>query len=438
MEVKDRMSTKTELAIEVVVSWAGNPLASECVTEGGLRIGPEAGAWLTLPSELLAHDHDLLVEREDGWELRLPNGAEAVVDGAVVEGDRVALARGVVANISLGAFTFFVRASERVQAPRRPRPALRWARWLAVAAILHGIVLGMFALAPPNAAALNVEALSADTRYVSMSLDGLATPTPPPALATGGDAGSSAPAGEAGGGDAAQPSEAGSPAPRRAHAAHRPTAPSRDQVASIGALGVLRASALSFGDDASPYRAGNEVDGPGGLGLDALLARPAGPGLAAFDAHGPGHGTCDPSRQDCTAGLIGVNGLHTRGGPSGHSVGLSNDRRPPAPPRIRTPQADTLGALSREQVRRTVRRHINEVRYCYSQQLQSRPDLEGRVAVRFVVAPTGAVQSTAIASDTVGSSEVASCVERAVARWTFPAAPGVTGVTYPFVMTAAN
>lgn len=54
--------------------------------------------------------------------------------------------------------------------------------------------------------------------------------------------------------------------------------------------------------------------------------------------------------------------------------------------------------------------------------------------MRFVVTPSGTVQ-TAMASAADGMSErVASCVSESVERWTFPASPGVTSVTYPFVL----
>ena len=50
------------------------------------------------------------------------------------------------------------------------------------------------------------------------------------------------------------------------------------------------------------------------------------------------------------------------------------------------------GGLSQEQVRRTIRRHVNEVRFCYEQGLQQNPSIEGRVSVRFIIANNGTVQ----------------------------------------------
>lgn len=432
--------SEENLSVEVVASWASNPLDSALLSEpeAELTIGPGTGCWLRLPSEVLSRDHVLVEPGPGGWVLNVPPGGAVSVDGTEVSGDgRVPLKRDAWARVQLGDFHFHVRVGDEEVAPaRRPR-SLRWTRWLAVAAILHGIVLAMFAMSPPDASALNVEGLQPDTRYVSMSLDGHATPTPPPIETAPSPSGSSsAPGGDAGGGETATPTESASPGERRPHGRNSPTfVPTAENVNDIGALAVLSPTPMSFGDGSSPYTAGSAEDGEGGLANARLLGLPHGPGWGMVDMQGHGHGTCDPRRQDCDRGLIGVGDLDTHDpGAGGHRVGLGDREGPHGPPRIRTPQADTLGALSREQVRRTVRRHINEIRFCYSQQLQSRPDLEGRVAVRFIVSPTGAVQSTAIASNTVGSSQVASCVEQAVGRWTFPAAPGVTGVTYPFVM----
>ena len=90
------------------------------------------------------------------------------------------------------------------------------------------------------------------------------------------------------------------------------------------------------------------------LGIAFLLASgrtgPGGPGMVSA-----GHGTCDPSRQTCTAGLVDSGGL-TTSGDVGRPVSLTTRRRPPVtpePPRI-IEFSET--ALSRGQVRREPRR----------------------------------------------------------------------------------
>jgi TonB family protein len=125
----------------------------------------------------------------------------------------------------------------------------------------------------------------------------------------------------------------------------------------------------------------------------------------------------------------GYGGLGVRGaGPQRGVAGAS------AAPAV-TPGATTVkGSLSREQIRASIRAHLNQFRYCYEQQLATTPNLTGQVAVWFVIAPTGAVSSASLASSTMGNEQVESCVVRTMQRVQFPqpAGGGVVMVTYPF------
>ena len=87
-----------------------------------------------------------------------------------------------------------------------------------------------------------------------------------------------------------------------------------------------------------------------------------------------------------------------------------------------------------------INRHTNEIRFCYEQQLIAHPDLQGRVAAKFIIAPTGAVQTAAITESNLGNIAAEQCIAKAVARWLFPAPEGggVVIVTYPFVLSQAG
>lgn len=102
-----------------------------------------------------------------------------------------------------------------------------------------------------------------------------------------------------------------------------------------------------------------------------------------------------------------------------------------APP----PAAEVEGALSKDIIRRIVKAHINEVRYCYNEGLQGDPELAGRVAVSFTIGGSdGKVSRSEAESDMEG--EVPECIAKAVGRWMFPKpADGEdVQVTYPFVL----
>lgn len=428
--------------IEVVASWDGNPLETTLHTQRApLCIGPSGDAWFALPEALLAADHELVTLEDGRWILVAPEGAEVRVakDGAVVaSAGRVALEVGTTAEVRIGDFAFFVRPTEAV-VDATPRSSRRygWLRWMAVAAVLHALVLGIFAMSPPNVAALNAGERPDPTRYISVSVDAMAShdePAVPVPSSTPADGAPSAPGGEPGGPTSSdRVAESGTPAPRRPG---RPPSPAMsfspltsEDVSDFGAIAAIRA--LSWGDRPdSPFSSGNDHPGDGGLADAARLLTNPGDGVGPRGTDSTGVGTCNPLERDCTIGMIDTGDLttHRPGNDPGWHPPTRGRRTPPQPGPTRT-----MGSLSREQVRRTVHRHLNEVRFCYEQGLQSRPELEGRVAVSFIISDSGVVQTSTVASDSTGSNQVSSCVSQAVRRWTFPSAAGSTGVTYPFV-----
>ena len=104
-------------------------------------------------------------------------------------------------------------------------------------------------------------------------------------------------------------------------------------------------------------------------------------------------------------------------------------------PRIRTGEVTVGPALPREVIVRVMRAHNMEVRRCYERALAATPDLEGRVTVRFEIAPDGSVPSASTSSSTLGNAEVESCVVGVVRAMQFPepAGGGIVVVSYPYV-----
>jgi TonB family protein len=102
-----------------------------------------------------------------------------------------------------------------------------------------------------------------------------------------------------------------------------------------------------------------------------------------------------------------------------------------------TTTAELPGTLARESIREVVRRNLNQVRFCYEQALSADvPAPSGQVVVSFIVGESGAVESAEIASSTLGSATVESCIVARVSGWTFSApSGGRVGVRYPFVFS---
>jgi Ca-activated chloride channel family protein len=143
-------------------------------------------------------------------------------------------------------------------------------------------------------------------------------------------------------------------------------------------------------------------------------------------------------------GNPGILGLMSQGSGNGsasafgsaYGVGGLGGQRANAPYVI--PGAVTVrGSLDKEIIRRIIRRHINEVRFCYEKELLTRPALAGRVLIQFTIAASGDVIASVVQSTTLGSPRAETCMVTAVKRWQFPSVPdgGIVLVSYPFVFT---
>jgi TonB family protein len=215
-----------------------------------------------------------------------------------------------------------------------------------------------------------------------------------------------------------------------------------EQAKNAGILGVLKQSEGShiasifgrdsaLGNDASDVLGGlvgnqiGEAYGVGGLGL---VGTGSGGG-------GTGEGTIGLGN----LGTIGKGGGGGNGSGYGRGAGGLGGRRAKAPDVI-PGQANVRGSLDKEIIRRIIRRHINEVKYCYEQELTKKPNLGGRIMVQFTIAASGQVIASVLQNSTMGNAKVENCTVQAVRRWEFPKplGGGIVIVSYPFVLTPAG
>jgi TonB family protein len=138
-------------------------------------------------------------------------------------------------------------------------------------------------------------------------------------------------------------------------------------------------------------------------------------------------------------GTIGKGGGGGNGSGYGRGAGGLGGRRARAPDVI-PGQANVRGSLDKEIIRRIIRRHINEVKYCYERELVKKANLAGRVSIQFTIAATGQVIASVLQSSTMGNIRVENCVVQAVRRWEFPKprGGGIVIVSYPFNFTAGS
>lgn len=92
------------------------------------------------------------------------------------------------------------------------------------------------------------------------------------------------------------------------------------------------------------------------------------------------------------------------------------------------------GTLSKDEIRKVVREHIEEVRHCYNQVLEKQPEARAKLVVDFTIGSDGGVTRSNIGS-LEGPAELGPCVNAAVRTWKFPRPTGgEVAVSYPFVM----
>ncbi len=209
-----------------------------------------------------------------------------------------------------------------------------------------------------------------------------------------------------------------------------------------GVLGLLKSASGShiasiFGrdsalgtdaEDALGGLIGNQIGEAYGVGGLGLVGTGRGGG-------GTGEGTIGLG----TLGTIGKGGGGGSGAGYGRGVGRLSGRRARAP-QVIAGRAEVRGSLDKEIIRRIIRRHINEVKYCYQKELQANPDLYGRIIIQFTIAATGQVMASVVQKSTMKNKKVEGCIAQAVRRWLFPKPKGggIVIVSYPFVLRAAG
>lgn len=164
--------------------------------------------------------------------------------------------------------------------------------------------------------------------------------------------------------------------------------------------------------------------------------------LAANIDNGWGPGGLGPTGSGAGGGgqglpTLGIGQYNTLGGGYGRDRGLPGGlgrKHEHKLAGVIPGQVTTKGFLDKEIIRRVVRLHMNEVKYCYDRQLVTKPGLGGRISVQFIISGTGQVISSFVQSTTMNDARVESCVVDAIKRWPFPKPnnAGIAIVSYPF------
>jgi TonB family protein len=96
--------------------------------------------------------------------------------------------------------------------------------------------------------------------------------------------------------------------------------------------------------------------------------------------------------------------------------------------------------LSTDTIKKVIKKHYNQYKYCYEKQLVQNPKLEGKVTLKFVIAADGKVSEASVIETTIKSKPLQACMIKAAKRMLFPKprGGGIVVVNYPFLFKAAK
>jgi TonB family protein len=390
-----------------------------------------------LPADGPANDNHALVS---------PSGGGFVVN--LSPAMRAGLDRSTYGlRVPCGEVVFDIR--EATPTPTLPRP---WVprRWRSEHAITLGVgaalllVVAILGAVPSDPRALSFDDYGRSVRFdvARVMPDAIVAPPLPGGTPL---ASAAAPAGAGARGELQV-----SRSPERS-VSHRPSVV-RD--ARSSAVAVRQSPLLALLDGKKSSLLGAVLGGGGAFGegaddvLDHLVATSLERGYAgsALEGHGTGAFGADTGHEligrDPTG--LGLPGIGHRSGPGGYGskVGVLGALPGPKTHAITLDGGHPLvrGGLDKEIVRRVVRQHVNEVRFCYSEALARNPALAGRVVVQFTIAQTGRVIVAALQSSSLGAPAVEQCIVQATRRWEYPRplGGGLVSVSYPFQLVSVG
>lgn len=463
-------------SLEIVSAWNGSVLSVKHVKPGDKSKGlygifsigedPNCDMQITI-DELGGQERFAVVDSDGGmWTVNILPTMSGVVtfpDGTRQDVEEIMRSKGgsgayklnvqhgMTIKLDLGENSWFIHTVKEGRIPKAPLN-IDWGIGVygAIALLFHMVTLFLVYFIPPDPQSLSLDMLAEDNRFVRYILE------PPEIQQEEVPEWTKSKEEDSGGkgmrhkGEEGQMGNPNAPNTGKRFGIKGPAENTNPRMAreeaksyamSSGILSLLQSAAPTspFGADsalgADPENAlglmmGNEIGdsfGYGGLGLRGTGRGGGGMGegtIGLGNLATIGHGGGGGSGQGYGKGAGGIKGRK--------SGGVS----------VRSGEANVRGALAKEVIRRYIHQHMNEIRFCYEQKLRSRPDLAGRVAVRFIISPDGTVSSAIPegSQTNLGDPEVEGCVARAVSRIVFPSPEGggVVIVTYPFVFQPAE
>jgi TonB family protein len=199
-------------------------------------------------------------------------------------------------------------------------------------------------------------------------------------------------------------------------------------VQSKGMLKVLGALGPGSGGGAV-----SDVFGAGGGMTDVASALSGAGGVAVATDPGAGGGRKGGGQ----GGAASIGDLATSGG---GEVGYGTKSEVKVTGTVATEAAEIDSSdIDQAKLGAFVRARMGLIKACYENALKRNPNLKGKVVIRFTILETGGVADVGASQNSLGSSDVATCIMNTMRSWRTQFRPGgpVT-VEYPFLFTPSN
>jgi len=396
-------------------------------------------------------DYLVNVTPQMGGELCIDGRAVPLQDYVRERGNSFALPPHSQARVDCGQVVFVLGRTTKAEPVPRHWFDLRWAEQKYTAAAV--MVLGLFLLAlfavPPDTRSLSLQSLNWDKNYLpSVAIPPVEEKMPDWLTAKRPDRRGDE--GRAHDGDSGEMGNKKSPEANKRYGNKGPQDNPKPQMSkqaaaesarNTGILGILNKQDSKVASIFSREMAlGNDPEDALGNLIGVQIGDSAGPGgLGPLGTGSGGGGTGENTLGTGTLTTIGSVGRESGGGNDyGRQVGLLTRPRRIIVPEVIPGRLNVHGSLDKEVIRRIVHLHMNEVKFCYDQELARKPTLAGRISVQFAISPVGQVITSVMQSTSMDDARVENCVVNAVRRWEFPkpTGGGIAIVLYPFSFTS--
>lgn len=162
--------------------------------------------------------------------------------------------------------------------------------------------------------------------------------------------------------------------------------------------------------------------------LDQILDGVTDGQVATNDAQMRTRGQIDKSgRAETKVGVVSAEGK------GGSSVAGPGPKTVAPKSNTKINKIDSAMGTCSDEINKTVRKYLSQVKTCHDISLKSNPAVAGRVEVDVEITD-GKVTMASVSKNTTGDSGVATCIERKVKRWNFPSTCSDMAV-FPFALS---